>query len=125
MNTPHPRMLELTINTDINAFSIKNTELFNALAEEVDLETITNHELREIFFIVRKQLQYLNWKEMVKYAVEHLPFGLNQTLIAWDVFNTCIGCCDAMLEEDGYCHHQGECKAWEIYEARDIREVRR
>jgi hypothetical protein len=114
----HPRMLELTINTDINAFSIMNTELFDAIAEEVDLETCTNQELREIFWIVRKQLTHLNWKEMVKYFVEHLPFGLNQTLIAWDGHEPCSGCPDAMLEDNGYCHHRGECKAWEIYEAK-------
>ena len=118
MSTPHPRMLELTINTDINAFSVTNNQLFDAIAEEVDLETVTNQELREIFFIVRKQLTHLNWKDMVKYSVEHLPFGLNQTLIAWDGFYPCNGCPDAMLEEDGYCYHRLACKAWEIYEAR-------
>jgi len=123
MKTPNPRMYELGINTDINAFTITNNQLFDAIAEEVDLETCTNHELREIYFIVRKQLQFLNWKEQVKYAVEHLPFGLNQTLIAWDGEYPCNGCPDAMLEDDGYCHHRGECKAWEIYEARDIQEV--
>jgi hypothetical protein len=72
----------------------------------------------EIFFIVRKQMLNLNWKEMVKYSVEHLPFGLNQTLIAWDGFLPCTGCPDLMLEENGFCHHRGECKAWEIYESR-------
>jgi len=123
MKTPHPRMYELGINNHINAFTITNTELFDAIAEEIDLETVSNNELREIYFIVRKHLQYLNWKQQVKYAVEHLPFGLNQTLIAWDGFNPCIGCCDSMLEDDGYCHHRGECKAWEIFEARDIQEV--
>ena len=76
-----PRLLELTINTDINAFSIKNTELFDAIAEEVDLETVTNQELREIFWIVRKQLSHLNWKDMVKYSVEHLPFGLSSAML--------------------------------------------
>jgi hypothetical protein len=114
----HPRMLELSINTDINAFRVTNVELFDAIAEEVDLETCTNQELREIFWIVRKQLAHLNWKNMVKYCVEHLPFGLNQTLIAWDGFLPCTRCPDAMLEEDGYCHHRDCCKAWEIYEAR-------
>jgi hypothetical protein len=114
-------MLELTINTGINAFNITNVELFNAIAEEVDLETCTNQELREIFWIVRKQLAHLNWREMVRYSVEHLPFGLNQTLIAWDGFLPCTGCPDAMLEDDGLCHHRQECKAWEIYEAREGR----
>jgi hypothetical protein len=117
----HPRLLELTINTDINAFRVTNIELFNAIAEEVDLETCTNHELMEIFFIVRKQMQNLNWRELVTYSVEHLPFGLNQTLIAWDGFLPCTGCPDGMLEDDGFCHHRGECKAWEIYEAREGR----
>jgi hypothetical protein len=76
----NPRMFELGINTDINAFSVTNCQLFNAIAEEIDLETVTNHELREIYFIVRKHLQYLNLKDSVRYAVEHLPFGLNHTL---------------------------------------------
>ena len=107
----HSRMLELTINTGISAFKVSNVELFNAIAEEIDLETCTNHELMEIFFIARKQIQHLNWKEMVRYSVEHLPFGLNQTLIAWDGFLPCTGCPDAMLEDDGYCHNRGACKA--------------
>jgi hypothetical protein len=85
----HPRLLELTINTDINAFRIKNVELFNAIAEEVSLETVTNHELMEIFFIVSEEMKKLNWKEYVRNAVDKLPFGLNQTLIAWDGFHPC------------------------------------
>ena len=109
-------MLELTINIGINAFSISNVELFDAIAEEVDLETCTNHELREIFFIVRKQMQNLNWKEMVTYSVEHLPFGLNQTLIAWDGEYPCDGCPDALME-GCLCFHKSVCKAWEIFEA--------
>ena len=83
MNKPHPRMLELTINTEINAFRVTNTELFNAIAEEIDLETCTNHELREIYFIVREHLQYLNWKDSVRYAVEHLPFGPDLDSLGW------------------------------------------
>jgi hypothetical protein len=114
----HPRMSEVTINTGINAFNITNIELFNAIAEEVDLETFTNHELMEIFFIVREEMKKLNWKEHVRNAVEHLPFGLNQTLIAFDGFFPCTGCPDAMLEDDGYCHHRDCCKSWEIYESR-------
>lgn len=113
----HPRANELDINTDINAFSITNNQLFNAIAEEVGLGTVTNQELREIFFIVRKQLAPLNGKEFVTYAVSHLPFGLNQTLNAWEGHNPCEGCPDAMIE-DNKCHHEGECKAWEIYEAK-------
>ena len=114
----NPRMYELGINTDINAFRVTNTELFDAIAEELDLETVSNNELREIYFIVRKQLQYLNWKDMVKYSVEHMPFGLNQTLFAWDGEYPCPGCPDAMLQDDGYCHNRKKCKAWEIYESR-------
>lgn len=113
----HPRANELGINTEINAFSITNNDLFKAIAEEVDLETVTNHELREIFFIVRKQLSRLNWRESVSYAVSHLPFGLNQTQFAWDGHYPCSGCPDAMID-DNRCYHEGECKAWEIYEAR-------
>lgn len=113
----HPRANELGINTEINAFSITNNDLFKAIAEEVDLETVTNHELREIFFIVRKQLSRLSWRESVTYAVNHLPFGLNQTQIAWEGHNPCIGCPDAMIEGNR-CYHDQECKSWEIYEAR-------
>lgn len=113
----HPRALELGINTDINAFSVTNNQLFNAIADQIDLETITNHELREIFFIVRKQLAHLNWKDLVTYSIEYLPFGLNQTLQAWDGYHPCEGCPDAMIE-GGRCYHEQECKALEIYESR-------
>jgi len=112
----HPRAHELGINTDINAFSVSNNQLFNVIVEEVDLETVTNHELREIFFIVRSRLAHLNWRDLASRAVKHLPFGLNQTLHAWEGHHPCEGCPDAMIE-DGSCCHQGECKAWEIYEA--------
>lgn len=116
MSTTHPRAVELNINTEISAFSVTNNELFKAITEEIDLETVTNHELREIFFIVRKNLAHLNWRDLVSYSVNHLPFGLNQTLIAWEGHYPCSGCPDAMIE-DSHCYHQGECKAWEIYEA--------
>jgi len=112
----HPRANEIGINTDISAFSVSNNDLFKAIADEVDLETVTNHELREIFFIVRKQLSHLNWKDMVTYSVNHLPFGLNQTQFAWDGHNPCVGCPDAMIEGD-HCYHKHACKAWEIFEA--------
>ena len=112
----HPRANEIGINTDIPAFSVTNNDLFKAIADEVDLETVTNHELREIFFIVRKQMQHLNWKELVAYSVQHLPFGLNQTQFAWDGHHPREGCPDAMLE-DNNCYHKHICKAWEIYEA--------
>lgn len=114
LNT-HPRANEIGINTDMSAFSVSNNDLFIAIAEEVDLLTVTNHELREIFFIVRNQLAHLNWKDLVAHSVNHLPFGLNQTGIAWDGYKPCDGCPDAMIES-GSCYHQGECKAMEIYE---------
>jgi hypothetical protein len=113
----HPRANEIGINTDIPAFSFSNNDLFKAIAEEVDLETVTNHELREIFFIVRKQMQHLNWKELVSYSITHLPFGLNQTQLAWDGHFPCNDCPDAMIDGD-HCYHKHACKAWEIYEAR-------
>lgn len=114
----HPRANEIGINTDIPAFSFSNNDLFKAIAEEVDLETVTNHELREIFFIVRKQMAHLNWRDLVTHSITHLPFGLNQTGIAWDGFNPCSsGCPDAMTEGD-HCYNKHACKAWEIYEAR-------
>lgn len=116
MLVTHPRALELSINTENPAFIISNNDLFKAIADEVDLETVTNHELREIFFIVRKQMAHLNWKDLVTYSIDHLPFGLNQTGIAWDGCKPCTGCPDAMIEGD-HCYHKHACKAWEIYEA--------
>jgi two-component SAPR family response regulator len=116
MNT-HPRALELNISTDINAFSVTNNQLFRAIAEEVDLETVTNQELREIFFIVRKQLAHLNWKELVAHSVKHLPFGMNQTHMAWEGYYPCESCPDSMIE-DGRCYHDRECKALEIYDTK-------
>ena len=111
------RLSELTISPEANALNVTNIQLFNSIAEHVDLETVTNHELREIFFIVKKQLSHLNWQELVSHSITHLPFGLNQTGIAWEGHHPCNGCPDAMLES-GSCYHEGECKAWEIYEAR-------
>ena len=111
-------LAELNIQPDQAVFSIASEDLIAAIAEEVDLETVTYYELREIFFIVRKALCRINWGAAVTHAIQHLPFGLNQTGIAWDGFNPCIGCPDSMLEDDGFCHHRGACKAWEIYEAR-------
>lgn len=112
----NPRALELGINTDVSAFNISNNQLFDAIAEEVDLETVTNHELWEIFFIVRKQLSSLNWKEIVVHAVNNLPFGLNQTGIAYEGHYPCVGCPDAMIENSN-CYHKHDCEAWKIYEA--------
>ncbi len=112
----HPRALELGINSDINAFCVTNNQLFSAIAEEVDLETVTNHELREISFIIRKQLSHLTWKEQVTHAVNNLPFGLNQTQFAYEGHYPCEGCPDAMIEES-HCYHRHACEAWNIYEA--------
>jgi len=117
MLVTHPRANELGINTEISAFTVSNNDLFKAIATEVDLETITNHELREIFFIVRKQLAHLNWKDLVSHAVKHLPFGLSQTQFAYQGHNPCEGCPDAMIE-DSRCYHDQECEAWKIYDAR-------
>jgi hypothetical protein len=116
LNT-HPRALELNIDTEVNAFTVTNNQLFHAIAEEIDLETVTDQELREIFFIIRKQLAHLNWKDLVAHAANHLPFGLNQTLLAWEGHHPCNDCPDAMIEDD-HCYHEQECKAWMIYEAR-------
>jgi hypothetical protein len=107
---------ELNIQPDSTVFTITSEELMAAIADEVDLETVTYQELREIVYIVRKNLQNLNWKDSVVHSISHLPFGLNQTTIAWSGHYPCRDCPDAMIEDDR-CHHQGECKAWEIYEA--------
>jgi len=117
MSNSYQRELELKISPEITAFNVTDSQLFTAIAEHVDLETVTNHELKEIFFIVKKQLTHLNWQELVAHAVNHLPFGLNQTGIAWDGHCPCNGCPDAMIESES-CYHHGECKAWEIYETR-------
>ncbi|MDD2851570.1 MAG: hypothetical protein PHY09_06660 [Desulfuromonadaceae bacterium] len=110
-------LVELNIQPDSTVFIITSEELIAAIAEEIDLETVTYQELREIVYIVRKNLQNLNWQDLVVHSVTHLPFGLNQTGIAWDGHKPCSGCPDAMLF-DNSCYHQGECKSWEIYEAR-------
>lgn len=112
----HQIAAELKIDTEDAAYTVSNADLFAAIANEVDLETVTNHELREIFIIVKKQIQHINWREAVANSIKHLPFGLNQTGIAWSGHLPCSGCPDAMLE-DTHCYHQSECKAFEIYEA--------
>lgn len=110
-------LAEMNIQPDSTVFTITSEDLIAAIAEEVDLETVTYHELREIISIVRKNLLNLNWQDSVVHSISHLPFGLNQTGIAWDGHLPCTGCPDAMLF-DNNCYHQGECKSWEIYEAR-------
>lgn len=110
-------LAELNIDPEQTVFAITSEELLAAIAEEVDLETVTKHELREILSIVIKNLLRHNWHEIVTYSIAHLPFGLNQTSIAWDGGNPCIGCPDSMIDR-GSCYHEGECKAWEIYDAR-------
>lgn len=110
-------LAELSINPEQIVFAITSEELLAVVAEEVDLETITNHELKEILSVIRKNLLRHNWQEIVTYSIAHLPFGLNQTEIAWNGSNPCIGCPDSMIDK-GRCYHAGECKAWEIYEAR-------
>lgn len=116
MNRIIDRARGLAINTEEAAFTITGGQLVTAIADEVDFETVTNHELKEIIHIVRKQLAHLNWKELVAYAVSHLPFGLNQTSIAFEGNCPCVDCPDAMIE-NSRCYHAPECKAWEIYEA--------
>jgi len=111
------RTKELGINAEEAVFAITSGQLVTAIADDVDFETVTDHELKEIIHIVRKQLVNLNWKELVVHAVSHLPFGLNQTSIAFEGNCPCVDCPDAMIENNR-CYHEPECKAWEIYEAR-------
>lgn len=106
---------ELNIPPEQVVFSISSKQLMTAIAGEVDLETVTFQELREIVYIVRKNLLQLNWQESVGHSISHLPFGLNQTGIAWNGHDPCTGCPDAMIENSN-CYHQEECKAWEIYD---------
>ena len=108
---------ELNIQPEQAEFTITSENLLAAIADEVDLETVTNHELREIFSIVRRRLLHLNWQNLVAYSISHLPFGLNQTSTAWDGHKPCPDCPDAMIEGD-QCYHKHACKAWEIYDAR-------
>jgi len=117
MNHLVDRITGIGINPEEAAFTTSCGDLIKAIAEEMDIETITDHELKEIIFIVRKALHRIDWKAAVAYAVKHLPFGLNQTGIAWEGTYPCTGCPDAMIE-DARCYHDQECKAWEIYEAR-------
>lgn len=107
---------ELNIQPDNIVFTITSEDLMAAIADEVDLETVTNQELREIIHIVHKNLKNLNWQDFVVHWIKQLPYGLNQTSIAWNGHYPCSNCPDVMIEDE-CCHHQGECKAWEIYEA--------
>ena len=109
-------LAELNIQPDCTVFTITSEDLMVAIADEVDLETVSWQELREIVYIVRKNLQNLNWQDSVVHSVSHLLFGLNQTTIAWSGHYPCTDCPDAMIE-DNCCYHKEECKSWEIYEA--------
>jgi hypothetical protein len=117
MNRIIDRITAMGINPESASFTITTSQLIKAISEEADIETITDHELREIVFIVCKALNRMDWKSVVTHAVNHLPFGLYQTGIAWEGHKPCSGCPDAMLF-DNNCYHHGECKSWEIYEAR-------
>lgn len=110
------RLAELHIEPEEIVFSITCERLLWTINNEVDFETVTNHELKEIFTIVRRAVSRINWEQQVVYAVDHLPFGLNQTGIAFDGGYPCTGCPDSMME-NGSCYHEGECKSWETYEA--------
>lgn len=109
-------LAELDIQPESTVFTITSEDLMAAIADEVDLETVSWQELREIVCIVKRDLLNLNWQDSVVHSIKHLPYGLNQTTIAWEGHYPCIDCPDAM-REDEFCHHEGECKAWEIYEA--------
>ena len=111
------RITGMGITPENCSFSISSRELIQAISEEVDLETVTDHELKEIVFIVTKAIIRMDWRSTVTYAVEHLPFGLNQTGMAWNGIYPCIDCPDGMIEDD-QCYHKHACKAWEIFEAR-------
>jgi hypothetical protein len=109
------RITNMDIYPEDHAFQITNQDLITAIAEHVDMETVTDHELREIFFIVKRSLTWINWQSTVEDAINHLPFGLNQTSLAWNGINPCPDCPDGMIEGD-HCYHKHICKAWEIYE---------
>lgn len=116
MNRIIDRIAGLGINQESAVFTITSKDLLMAISEEVDLETVTDHELREIVVIVTMALNHMDWLSVVRNAVTHLPFGLNQTGIAINGHYPCTGCPDAMIE-DGHCYHDQECKAFEVYQA--------
>ena len=112
------RITGIGIHPDNSSFTISSKDLLQAISEDVDLTTITDHELKEIVFIVSKALNRMDWRATVNHAINHLPFGLNQTSIAFDGINPCSSeCPDGMIEGDN-CYHKHICKAWEIYEAK-------
>jgi hypothetical protein len=105
---------ELNVNPHSNMFTITNNQLFTAIAEHVDLDTISNQELREIFTIVVSQVQHINWKEVVAQSIENLPFGLHQVQVARYGQYPCEGCPDGMMDGD-QCYHKHACRAWDVY----------
>jgi hypothetical protein len=112
------RITGLGISPENVSFSISSKDLLQAISEEVDLSTVTDHELKEIIFIVSKALSHMDWRSTVSHAINHLPFGLNQTGIAFIGINPCSSDCpDGMIEGD-QCYHKHICKAWEIYQAK-------
>ena len=117
MNKYIDRITAIGLKAENTSFTVTSKQLLGAISEEVDLETVTDHELREIVFIVTKALNRMDWKTVVAHAIKHLPFGIIQTGIAWDGSYPCIGCPDAMME-DSSCYHVHECQAREIYESR-------
>jgi len=116
MNKHIDRITGLGIRTDNATFTISSKELLQAISEEVDLEIVTDHELKEIIFHVCKVLNLMDWRSTVVHAINNLPFGLNQSGIAWDGQSPCSSeCPDAFIEENLFFHKHA-CKAWEIFE---------
>ena len=111
-----PVQLTKTIEPQ-TVFSITSNELMQAITTELDTSSMTSHELREVFCIVRKNLKQINWQELVRYSINHLPYGLSQTGIAWDGDYPCCGCPDQFVD-GGRCVNEEQCKAWEIYACR-------
>ena len=118
MNKLLDRITNMNIFPEDHAFQTTNQDLIAAIAEHVDMETVTDHELREIFFIVKKSLTWINWQSTVEQSINHLPFGLNQTSVAWNGINPCSNECPDALMEETLCFHKHICKAWEIYETK-------
>ena len=118
MNLHIDRITGLGINPEDSSFTITSGQLLKAISNEIDLETVTDHELKEIIFIVCKAISRIDWQSTVSHAINHLPFGLNQTGVAFNGNNPCTGGCPDAMIESNQCYHQNECKAWEIYEAR-------
>ena len=74
-----PVQLNQTIEPQ-TVFTITSTDLMQAITTELDTSSMTSHELREVFCIVRKNLKLINWQELVRYS-HYCPVNFESTAI--------------------------------------------